>query len=428
MSENGTIPENKSYELVTEKLVREALRNDKGNDAQLLSWDIKNFTNKGDGYMSVIVNILVKYNENGIEHEESYIAKLNPLRPPSSMSDMADDMFAREPIIFSKVMGSMSKHLSTLGLPPIKTPKFYAGSFEKGREAFLTENLRKQGFVLHDRRKGQDFNHASLVMGELGRFHASSLLLEDPIAPKTFEETFGNLEEPWLDVNNPGLNAWIDILKAQSQSAIKYLKENPKYDICVKWLQANVDSMGQLFIDGLTKSTKPFEVITHGDCWTNNMLFKYNAKNKPEDIRFVDLQGTRKASLASDITTFIFTSLNGEMRTKYLKELLLIYYQSFSKVLILARKPIPFSFKELEDEFEKRKIFGILIGLMTVGGFLFLDEDETWNLDSFTDEKEDDFAANVDKHIKKLMEDENTFKDRFVSLFDDMLASPVFEI
>ncbi|RXG58781.1 hypothetical protein Avbf_13939 [Armadillidium vulgare] len=110
------------------------------------------------------------------------------------MSDMADDMFAREPIIFSKVMGSMSKHLSTLGLPPIKTPKFYAGSFEKGREAFLTENLRKQGFVLHDRRKGQDFNHASLVMGELGRFHASSLLLEDAIAPKTFEETFGNLE------------------------------------------------------------------------------------------------------------------------------------------------------------------------------------------------------------------------------------------
>ncbi|RXG60648.1 hypothetical protein Avbf_04788 [Armadillidium vulgare] len=153
MSENGTIPENKSYELVTEKLVREALRNDKGNDAQLLSWDIKNFTNRRRWI------------------HERYCQHFIPCQTWRMI-------VFREPIIFSKVMGSMSKHLSTLGLPPIKTPKFYAGSFEKGREAFLTENLRKQGFVLHDRRKGQDFNHASLVMGELGRFHASSYFLK----------------------------------------------------------------------------------------------------------------------------------------------------------------------------------------------------------------------------------------------------------
>ncbi|KAB7499288.1 hypothetical protein Anas_04956 [Armadillidium nasatum] len=321
----------------------------------------------------------------------------------------------------------MNKHLETLRLPQIKTPKYYAGSFEKGREAFLTENLRKQGFVLHDRRKGQDFNHASLVMGELGRFHASSLLLEDSIAPKTFEETFDNFEESWLDVNNQGFNAFLDILKSQVQSSIKYLNEYPKYDKCVKWFQANFDSMGQYFLDGL-KSTKPFEVITHGDCWTNNMLFKYNEKNKPEDIRFVDLQCTRKSSPASDISYFICSSLNGELRRKYLKELLLIYYQSFSKVLILARKNIPFSFKELEDEMEKRKVYGILSGLMIVGGVLFVDEEEMWNFDSFTDEKSDVLTVNADGKFKKLMERENSFQDRLLSLFDDMLASPVFDI
>ncbi|KAL7648270.1 UNVERIFIED_CONTAM: hypothetical protein RMT77_000176 [Armadillidium vulgare] len=428
MSENGTIHENKSYELVTEKLVCKALRNDKGNDAQLLSWDIKNFTNRGDGYMSVIVNILIKYSENGIELEESYIAKLNPLRPPSSMSDITNDLFARETVIFSKVIEGMNKHLSTLGLPPIKTPKFYAASFEKGREAFLTENLRKQGFVLHDRRKGQDFNHASLVMGELGRFHASSLLLEDSIAPKTFEETFDNFKESWLDINNLGLNAFIDILKSQVQSSIKYLKDYPKYDKCVKWFQANFDSMGQLFLDGII-STKPFEVITHGDCWTNNMLFKYNSQNKPEDVRFVDLQCSRKASPASDIAYFIFTSLNGEIRASYMKELLLSYYQSFTRILILARKKIPFKFKELERELEKKNIYGLICGIMIVVGALFVEgEDEMYNLEGFSDDKLDEFADEQVKHFQKIAEREGSFKDRFLSLFDDMLVSPVFEI
>ncbi|KAL7648267.1 UNVERIFIED_CONTAM: hypothetical protein RMT77_000173 [Armadillidium vulgare] len=84
----------------------------------------------------------------------------------------------------------MSSCLEKLSEPPLKVPKLFGRNVERGKEAFLMENLRAQGFSMHDRMKGMDFNHAELVLEELGRYHASSLLYEDVISPKTFEETF----------------------------------------------------------------------------------------------------------------------------------------------------------------------------------------------------------------------------------------------
>lgn len=60
VSEDGSVPKIKSYELVTEELVLQALWNDKGQNAKVLSWEIKEFTNKGDGYMSVVASIVVR--------------------------------------------------------------------------------------------------------------------------------------------------------------------------------------------------------------------------------------------------------------------------------------------------------------------------------------------------------------------------------
>ncbi|RXG57804.1 hypothetical protein Avbf_12093, partial [Armadillidium vulgare] len=246
--------------------------------------------------------------------------------------------------IFSSVIGNMSKHIRKLGLPPIKTPKIYARCLSKEREAFVTENLRKQGFVMHDRKKGQDLNHAILVLEELGRIHASSLLLEDTIAPKTFVETFDHFQETWLDIKDPAFIALETVIKTQVECTIKYLSEIPKYEKCVQWLKANIDSVGHYYLDGNTPK-EPFDVL------------------------------------------------------------------------------------ELERELEKKKIYGLICGIMIVVGALFVEgEDEMYNLEGFSDDKLDEFADEQVKHFQKIAEREGSFKDRFLSLFDDMLVSPVFKI
>ncbi|RXG60643.1 hypothetical protein Avbf_04794 [Armadillidium vulgare] len=111
------------------------------------------------------------------------------------MTKMMEVMFPREEVILTDIIGAMNEHLDKLNLEPLRTPKVFASSTEKGKQSFVAENLRVQGFQMHEKRQAQDVHHAFLVMEELGRFHASSLLLKESIEPKTFVEKYEHFEE-----------------------------------------------------------------------------------------------------------------------------------------------------------------------------------------------------------------------------------------
>ncbi|KAB7499080.1 hypothetical protein Anas_05090 [Armadillidium nasatum] len=193
-------------------------------------------------------------------------------------------------------------------------------------------------------------------------------------------------EEHWFDANCKYYTHVFDkTIISQVLGAIKYLSTIPKYEKCAKWLNENKQNLSQYFLEGF-KSSKPLEVLIHGDCWTNNLLFKYNSKNTPVDLRLVDLQVSRLASPGSDINYFVYTSLTGDTRSKYFHDLLEAYYQSFSKVLILSRRKLPFTFKELEDDVERTKIVGLVIGLLAIPGIFFEGEDEIFDFGEMTEE------------------------------------------
>ncbi|KAL7648272.1 UNVERIFIED_CONTAM: hypothetical protein RMT77_000178 [Armadillidium vulgare] len=422
-----SVEPNENHELITEELVRNGLQKDKGKNAELLSWNIKDFTNKGDGYTSFVTSVTVKYKKRNEESqsEASYVVKLNPKRPPGPMTKMMEVMFPREEVILTDIIGAMNEHLDKLNLEPLRTPKVFASSTEKGKESFVAENLRSQGFQMHDKRQAQDVHHALLVMEELGRFHASSLLLKESIEPKTFVEKYEHFEEPWFNADNDLFKVFLKMIESQVEESINILSAIPKYDRCTKWLKAHKEIFGLNFIDGF-KPRKPFEVLVHGDCHTNNMLFKYNSMNEPIDMRFVDLQCTRLGSPASDIDYFAYSSLGGETRSKHFPKLLYTYYQSFSKVLLFARKKVPFTFKELEDEVEERKILGFVIGIMSLQ-FLLSEEDDVVDFGEMREDNMEEFNKKNKNNFKKLLEISGPFKDRFLSLFDDMLESHILE-
>ncbi|RXG57120.1 hypothetical protein Avbf_08039 [Armadillidium vulgare] len=73
----------------------------------------------------------------------------------------------------------------------------------------------------------------------------------------------------------------------------------------------------------------------------------YNEDNMPIDFRFVDLQCSKKASPATDLNYFFFTSLDGEFRMTKRDIMTKIYYDSFREVLEKSGRALPFSFQEL---------------------------------------------------------------------------------
>ncbi|KAB7495911.1 hypothetical protein Anas_12428 [Armadillidium nasatum] len=330
-------------------------------------------------------------------------------------------------VILSDVVEGMNNELKQLGLDPIRAPKLFSRSLEKGREAFITEDLRIHGFKMSDRFKGMDLNHALFVVKELGRFHASSLLFEEVLPTKYIPDTFSRLKGRWFDVSGKEFEIILKKMFSSSAEAMgKYLKKSdPKYKKCSNWLLKYSSTLASHYFNGFSTCDQ-FEVLIHGDCWTNNMLFRYNEDEIPVDFRFVDLQLSGKASATSDLNYFFFTSLNGDFRRKNLNTLITTYYESFSEVLKRAGKEPPFSYLELKKELYDRKIFGMASGMLSLQFTLVQGEDAP-DMENLEEDKIDDFLEKQVKTFEKLSKQEGPFKDRYLAIFDEMLETTIFD-
>ena len=86
------------------------------------------------------------------------------------------------------------------------------------------------------------------------------------------------------------------------------------------------------FIDGIVKATtrndSEYNVLTHCDFWTNNMLFR------GDEARLIDFQLTYFTSPVVDLMLFLITSPNMEVRTNHTDTLIqvreLTYWMSNS--------------------------------------------------------------------------------------------------
>lgn len=105
---------------VTEEKMREALRADKGPDARLLSWQIKDFTKKGDNYACIVTSVVVQYMLDNKQHETTYVAKVSRDMGESTMADMIIPIFKREGTCLSQIVPSMNKIMKDIGQKEIR--------------------------------------------------------------------------------------------------------------------------------------------------------------------------------------------------------------------------------------------------------------------------------------------------------------------
>ncbi|KAL7648245.1 UNVERIFIED_CONTAM: hypothetical protein RMT77_000151 [Armadillidium vulgare] len=409
------------YDIISDDLITRTLVADVGIESKLLSWQIEDFTKKGDNYASYVTSLLVNYQKGEKNYKNSYIAKINPQRPVSYFTQMFEGSYRREMIVLDEIIEGMNKQLKLLNLESIKAPKSYTRSFEKGREVLVIEDLRKNGFSMHERTKGFDLKHSILVVEELARFHASSLLFEETLEKKSIPESFDHFEV-WLN-NNEICSFFNVIIGSQCASTIKLMKNFPKYEKCVTWLEKRMDCLGQLYRDVLSPS-KSFNVLIHGDCRASNILFRNNEIGSPQDVRFVDFQGSRKSSPSNDLIYFLFSSVDSHVRRQDIQIIENAYYESFCKVLYAAGEQPPFTLKELRLDMKNRKVFGMLSGMLILPVSL-AEGDEIWDLESLCNNTLKDFVTNQKEKFSRLVMRDGPFKNRFLSIFDEMIESGV---
>ncbi|GLH16796.1 Uncharacterized protein GBIM_21080 [Gryllus bimaculatus] len=110
-------------------------------------------------------------------------------------------------------------------------------------------------------------------------------------------------------------------------------------------------------VDMFDTKNDGFNVVVHGDFWTNNMMFRYE-DGIPVDIRFVDYQISNVCSPAIDILYFLNTSLSDNVSEHHQDLLIREYHAEFQEVMGLLGLKAP-SLQELLADLDRHGLYAV---------------------------------------------------------------------
>lgn len=420
-------PAKDPHDLIKRADVEKALLAEQGASAKLKEFTIKDFTTKGDNYACVVSSVEVQFERDGNIEETTFVVKLNPCRS-GGFEKMTEIMFEKEIGFYQQILPLINNELSKINQPHLQVPTCYHAVETAFEQVIFLNDLRKLGYKMFDRKQSMDPAHVHLVLRELARMHAASVLLlsNEEFRGVDFVEKFPVLREFTEAMKDDGSDSNMDAMIDQyCENSAKIVDKNAGYEHVAQFMRSLKGKGEEAFLH-LYQSKDPFRVICHGDCWNNNFLFRYGQDGAPVDCRLLDLQVVRVGSPALDLNYMLYCSLNGDVRTKNLTNIFNTYYASFASIMALAGQPLKFTVDELTQEFYAKNLFGLFMGMMLIPIVLMDSEDAP----SFDDFKGDDMQKSMEQFQEKMMDTVQKnplLTPRFLSMFDEMNESGLFK-
>ncbi|XP_066150206.1 uncharacterized protein [Euwallacea fornicatus] len=325
-------------------------------------------SSKGDNYLGVLHTVTVKPKSGSSLHLIVKSAHSNEIVREKGQAHCT---FQRESFVYSAIIPRLRKLQEEKGIsnPFTGSAGYYGSNLEEKKECILMQNLKKYGYEMWDRRTPMDEAHIIMVFKEYARFHAASHALKH-LHPEEFQELTKDIH---MNVFESSSNRTTEYFKNYFRSGLIAVRGNKKVEAGLTRIQ---DGVKELFKANITRGRERFVVI-HGDCWCNNMLFKYQEDKKtPSNVCFIDWQLSKLASPVIDLTYFFCVCASKETYpnlTKYLK----IYHDTLSHNLkeFGCNPEEVLSFQALLEEWKGKCWYGVFMSLMIIK-IMLLDSDE----------------------------------------------------
>ncbi|KAF5292785.1 hypothetical protein FQA39_LY13830 [Lamprigera yunnana] len=333
--------------------------------------DIVPAVNRGDNYLGYVARVEVKNADGDVLY--NWIVKSAPDNLIIRATTPIHKMYEREITMYTNVFPAFIKlqednevtnHFKSF-------PKYYTSSTVSPHECIVMEDMKKLGYELKSRQEALNFGHLRLVMKEYGRLHALSFVLRDQ-RPEEFQKLSESLED--VTVNEPTIEYMIQKELNTCKKALASLDPVVNKTLYDKF--QNVIPNLKNDVVNLVKSSacEKTSVFNHGDCWNNNYLFKYENQESslPSDVCFLDWQVSRCGSPVFDLSYFLFTCTNKEIREEYYEKLIAVYYESLTFFMRRCGSDaeIMFPFRVLQEHFKKYSLFGLYVAIQFLGVIL----------------------------------------------------------
>ncbi|EFN82762.1 uncharacterized protein LOC105184837 [Harpegnathos saltator] len=358
--------------------VRELITKDEP-DVEISSLDEEPGSGRGDNYTSMLYRVRTKgrkrstADEGWIKYECAIIYKILPESKKRREAFKSELLFRNEVAFYKHVWPALNRLQSSGERVFGGVPKIYAAR----ADLIAMEDLRQRGFKMADRRKGLEVENLKLVLKALAGFHALSLTLRE-----SRPEEFAKLMNPEHDqgiqevlFRRDNEDWYRQYYRVAANNAIRMVSDalpshmdSQREEIMTK-LQAflNEDVFFRTMSE-LVSTQGPLSVFCHGDCWTNNILFRDEPDSDTEAVYLVDFQLTRVGSLALDLANLLYCCTSGVVRRAYMTQLLQHYHfhlMSSLRVLNPERPPKDPSvmWELLNEEMRRCGRFGVGLAL-----------------------------------------------------------------
>lgn len=233
-----------------------------------------------NGFAGVLTKVSIIGRRRSSHHHETdgslhLLCKLAPSNQKWLHELDIDRAFEREALMYNEILPLMAKFQSEKGLTRAEGfsvyPKCYKTIVDKEENRFviILEDLTPQGFILWPKCDVIPAKHAWLLVEQLAKLHAVSFAMRDQ-RPQAFEQ-LRNVKDRYADMGKK--DSIMKMAHMGYDKALLALSDPHHIKIVSEYRAHTYEYVYSCLQDNVCE---PFGAITHGDCWINNLLFRYN--------------------------------------------------------------------------------------------------------------------------------------------------------
>ncbi|EDV90725.1 uncharacterized protein LOC6569838 [Drosophila grimshawi] len=317
-------------------------------------------TAKGENYVGVVTRIHVEFEETGSRGavvQRTYLLKEGcPADAPQASVFAEYGVYAREMDMYEFVLPKMTQLLREMGVKD----KLHADAICVDRQygIMLLEDLSLLEYKNADRVKQLDMEHTLVTLEMLAKFHATALILEQrhpELLANGFDKCFFARDS----------KGYALIFTSLFRGLIRYVKTQPKLNALYHdKLEIVLENLMEYGARSFDVNDDDFRTLIHGDCWTSNIMFQYDARGKPMKVVPIDFQFSTRTSPLIDLHYFFSSSLQDDVLAKETKLVQHYYYalkRNLSRFQYKAKLP---SLLEFQIQYERRRFLSVAIALV----------------------------------------------------------------
>ncbi|XP_026467179.1 uncharacterized protein LOC113370700 [Ctenocephalides felis] len=342
------------------EIVQKAIRNilDSNFGIHDYTINIMPASETGDNFMGSLKKIVVDGKVNNVDTNLNLVCKLMPSDANFRKNVNVYEPFKREVFMYN-VLDDFKVFQTDKGIQNNRFESYalrYAASSKEFQEYLILEDLCINSFRMFDKNSKLDNVHMRLVLKALAEFHALSFAMRDQKPEEfnkythikeMFTQTLG--EKKYYDLCDIGLSNALKVIENYDDNLV------PKLN---RLRQNCYEIMNDCFY---AKSSQKYRVLTHGDCWINNVMFKYKDQI-PVEVCILDWQFSRYSSPVTDLSFFFYTSAEQELLFQHFDSLIEEYIKHLHNTIkLLGSDPNEiYPRKQFQKDLERYFKYGLI--------------------------------------------------------------------